>query len=109
GHPAPSTATAVGSARPEDLRQVETAERALAAGIAAAQPGNRLGDISAAVGGVIRGAGYRVNTAVGGHGVGRVMHAPRDVPNDGVAGRGLALQPGLVIAIEPWFLAGEPK
>jgi len=37
------------------------------------------------------------------------MHAPPVVPNDGVAGRGLALQPGLVIAIEPWFLAGEPK
>ena len=99
----------VGTPRDEDLRQIETAERALAAGIAAAQPGNRLGDVSAAVGDVIRGAGYQVNTAFGGHGVGRVMHGPPNVPNDGVAGRGLALQPGLVIAIEPWFLAGSPK
>ena len=55
------------------------------------------------------GAGYQVNTAFGGHGVGRVMHGPPDVPNDGVAGRGLAVRPGLVIAIEPWFLAGSPK
>jgi methionyl aminopeptidase len=99
----------VGTPREADVRQVQTAERALAAGIAAAQRGNRLGDISAAVGGVIRGAGYQVNTAFGGHGVGRVMHAPPDVPNDGVAGRGFALRPGLVIAIEPWFLAGRPQ
>src|ERR671914_2054585 len=75
----------VGTPRDEDLRQIETAERALAAGIAAARPGNRLGDVSAAVGGVIRGAGYQVNTAFGGHGVGRVMHGPPAVPNDGVA------------------------
>jgi len=100
---------AVEKGRAEDLRQIETAERALAAGIAIAQPGNRLGDVSAAVGGVIRGAGYQVNTAFGGHGVGRVMHAPPAVPNDGVAGRGIELRPGLVIAIEPWFLAGSPK
>jgi methionyl aminopeptidase len=99
----------VGTPRDEDLRQIETAEQALAAGIAAAQPGNRLGDISAAIGGVIRGAGYEVNTAFGGHGVGRVMHARPDVPNDGTAGRGLEIRPGLVIAIEPWFLAGRPK
>ena len=99
----------VGSPREEDLRQMETAERALVAGIAAARPGNRIGDISAAVGGVIRASGYEVNTAFGGHGVGRTMHGPPSVPNDGVARRGLALQPGLVIAIEPWFLAGSPK
>jgi len=99
----------VGTPRDEDVRQIETAERALAAGIAAARPGNRLGDVSAAIGGVIRGAGYQVNTAFGGHGVGRAMHGPPDVPNDGAAGRGLALRPGLVIAIEPWFLAGSPK
>jgi methionyl aminopeptidase len=98
----------VGKRRDADVRQIETAERALAAGIAAAQAGNRLGDISAAIGGVIRGAGYGVNTTFGGHGVGRVMHGPPDVPNDGRAGRGLELRPGLVIAIEPWFLAGDP-
>ena len=55
---------------------------------------------------MIRGAGYGVNTAFGGHGVGRTMHGPPSVPNDGAARRGPALQSGLVIAIEPWFLAG---
>jgi methionyl aminopeptidase len=99
----------VGTPRDADLRQLEVAERALAAGIAAARVGNRLGDVSAAVGEVIRGGGYAVNTAFGGHGVGRVMHAAPNVPNDGTAGRGFALRPGLVIAIEPWFLAGSPK
>ena len=98
----------VGTPRDEDLRQIEVAERALAAGIAAARPGGRLGDVSAAIGGVIRAAGYEVNTAFGGHGVGRVMHGPPDVPNDGIAGRGPEIRPGLVIAIEPWFLAGGP-
>jgi methionyl aminopeptidase len=98
----------VGTPRDEDLRQIEVAERALAAGIAAARPGGRLGDVSAAIGDVIRGAGYEVNTAFGGHGVGRVMHGPPDVPNDGIAGRGPEIRPGLVVAIEPWFLAGSP-
>ena len=98
----------VGTPRDEDLRQVEVAERALAAGIAAARTGGRLGDVSAAIGGLIRSAGYEVNTAFGGHGVGRVMHGPPDVPNDGIAGRGPEIRPGLVIAIEPWFLAGGP-
>ncbi len=97
----------VGTPRPEDTRMIETAEAALAAGIAAAQAGRRVGDISAAVGGVILAAGYAVNTAFGGHGVGRTMHQAPDVPNDGPPGRGPQLHPGLVIAIEPWFAAGE--
>ena len=99
----------VGKARPGDVRLVETAERALAAGIAAALPGGRLGDISAAIASVARGAGYSVNTEFGGHGVGRTMHDEPHVPNDGVAGRGPELRPGLVIAIEPWFLASTDR
>jgi methionyl aminopeptidase len=96
----------VGTARAEDLRLIETAERALAAGIAAASPGGRLGDISAAIGAVARKAGYGLHTDFGGHGVGRTMHESPSVPNDGKAGRGMRLEPGLVIAIEPWFMAG---
>ncbi len=49
-------------------------------------------------------AGYRINTTFGGHGVGRVMHGDPHIPNDGRRGQGLSLRPGLVIAIEPWFL-----
>ena len=99
----------VGRPRNEDITMVEVAERALAAGIAAAVPGNHIGDISAAIGDTIHDAGYAVNTTFGGHGVGRTMHERPDVPNAGERGRGLRLQPGLVVAIEPWFLAGSGK
>jgi methionyl aminopeptidase len=96
----------VGSPRLPDLRLIETAERALAAGIAKAVPGGRLGDVSAAIGAVARAAGYGLHTDFGGHGVGRTMHESPSVPNEGRAGRGMKLEPGLVIAIEPWFMAG---
>jgi methionyl aminopeptidase len=90
----------VGSARDEDLRLIDTTRRALDAGIAAARPGHRVGDISRAIADVAKAEGYSINTDFGGHGVGRTMH----VPNNGRPGRGLPLKPGLVIAIEPWFL-----
>jgi len=108
GWVADSTITVlVGTPRPRDAHMVETAQRALAAGIAAAVPGNRIGDISAAIGELVNGAGYPVNTAFGGHGVGRTMHEAPEVPNAGTTGRGPQIRPGLVIAIEPWFLAGD--
>jgi methionyl aminopeptidase len=96
----------VGEPDPADVRLVETTKRALDAGIAAAQPGGRLGDISAAIGAVAAEAGYGLHTDFGGHGIGRHMHEDPSVPNAGRAGRGRRLVPGLVIAIEPWFLAG---
>lgn len=94
----------VGTPRQEDLDLIEVTGRALEAGIEQARPGNRLGDISAAIGDVARSAGLGVNLQFGGHGVGRTMHGEPHVPNDGRPGRGLKLRPGLVIAIEPWFL-----
>ncbi|WP_440709756.1 type I methionyl aminopeptidase [Herbiconiux sp. YIM B11900] len=93
----------------EDTRLIQVTTDALAAGIAAAQPGNRIGDISAAIGEVATAAGYGVNTDFGGHGVGRTMHGDPHIPNQGRAGRGLPLRPGLVIAIEPWFLETTDK
>jgi methionyl aminopeptidase len=96
----------IGRGRAADLRLIEAARTALSAGIAAAVPGGRLGDISAAIGAVARAAGYGLHTDFGGHGVGHTMHESPSVPNDGRAGRGLKLSPGLVIAIEPWFMAG---
>ncbi|MEG3613573.1 MULTISPECIES: type I methionyl aminopeptidase [Isoptericola] len=87
-----------------DEKLIRTTEVALEAGIAAAQPGKKVGDISAAIAAVAREAGYTINTDFGGHGVGRTMHGDPHVPNDGRAGRGFPLRPGLVIAIEPWFL-----
>jgi methionyl aminopeptidase len=99
----------VGTPREEDVRLIATVERALTAGIAAAQPGKRMGDVSAAIGAVARAAGYGVNTDFGGHGVGHTMHGDPHVPNDGRPGRGFPLQPGLVFAIEPWFMQGTDR
>ena len=99
-----ATSLVVGTARPEDLELIETSRRALDAAIEQARPGNRMGDISAAIGDVARAAGLKVNLQFGGHGVGRTMHEDPHVPNDGRAGRGLKLRPGLVLALEPWFL-----
>jgi methionyl aminopeptidase len=96
----------VGRPRPADTKLIETAQAALAAGIAAAVPGGRLGDISAAIGAEARAAGFGLHTDYGGHGVGHTMHESPSVPNDGKARRGLKLAAGLVIAIEPWFMAG---
>jgi methionyl aminopeptidase len=94
----------VGTPAQQDLDLIGTATRALEAGIAAAQAGSRIGDISAAIAAVAHGDGLSVNTDFGGHGVGRTMHGDPHVPNNGRAGRGYPLKPGLVIAIEPWFL-----
>ncbi|WP_347221250.1 MULTISPECIES: type I methionyl aminopeptidase [Mycolicibacterium] len=99
----------VGTARPQDRRLVAATEAALAAGIAAARPGNRLGDISAAIGAVAAEYGYPVNTEFGGHGIGRTMHEDPHVCNTGRAGRGLKLLPGLTLALEPWFAAGTDR
>ncbi|MFI2490008.1 type I methionyl aminopeptidase [Promicromonospora kroppenstedtii] len=92
-----------------DAKLIRTTEVALEAGIAAAQPGGKIGDISAAIAEVAHAAGYSVNTDFGGHGVGRTMHGDPHVPNNGRAGRGFPLKPGLVIAVEPWFLETTDK
>jgi methionyl aminopeptidase len=94
----------VGTPAQQDLDLIDTATRALDAGIAAARAGSRIGDISAAIAAVARTEGLSINTDFGGHGVGRTMHGDPHVPNDGRPGRGYPLKPGLVIAIEPWFL-----
>ncbi|GAB2835902.1 type I methionyl aminopeptidase [Microbacterium insulae] len=94
----------VGTPRDEDLALIDTTQRALAAAIAAATVGNRIGDISAAIADVAHGDGYSINTDFGGHGVGREMHGDPHVANDGKPGRGYPLRDGLVLALEPWFL-----
>jgi len=94
----------VGRPREEDLQLIEITRKALDDAIEWVRPGATLGDISAAIGAVARSAGLGVNLQFGGHGVGRTMHGDPHVPNDGRAGRGLKLRPGLVIAIEPWFM-----
>jgi methionyl aminopeptidase len=99
----------VGTPRDEDLRLMDVTARALEAGIAAAVVGNKTGDISAAIGDVAHANGFTVNTDFGGHGVGRIMHGDPHIPNDGRPRRGLPLRPGLVFAIEPWFMLGTDE
>jgi methionyl aminopeptidase len=93
----------VGRADPDDQLLIRSTREALAAGIEAAVPGNRIGDISAAIGAVAARYGYPVNHEFGGHGVGRTMHGDLFICNDGRAGRGYRIRPGLVFALEPWW------
>jgi len=99
----------VGTPAEEDLRIIRATEEALEAAIEAARPGNRLGDVSAAIGAVAADHGYPVNTEFGGHGIGRTMHEAPHVPNSGRGRRGMRLDPGLTIAIEPWLCRSTDK
>jgi len=101
---------AVGSTvDPEDQRMIDATREALAAGIEAAGTGSKTGDISHAIGMVLTGAGYRVNTEFGGHGVGSTMHQDPHITNTGIRGRGYPLKSGLLLAIEPWVMADTDK
>ncbi|WP_243065075.1 type I methionyl aminopeptidase [Humibacter sp. RRB41] len=90
---------------PADLRMIESTQRALAAGIAQAVPGAKIGDISRAIETVLSGDGYPINLEFGGHGVGSTMHQDPHIPNAGRPGRGFRLREGLLLAIEPWVMA----
>ncbi|QDZ14027.1 type I methionyl aminopeptidase [Humibacter ginsenosidimutans] len=98
-----------GTADAADLAMIAATEDALAAGIAAAVPNGRIGDISRAIGAVLEGAGFSVNTEFGGHGVGSTMHQDPHIPNAGRPGRGYRLRPGVLLAIEPWVMAGTDR
>jgi len=91
---------------PIQERLLNAVENAFYQGLKFAQVGNYIGDISHAIG--MEAKKYRLpppNTQYGGHGIGRTMHEEPSVSNDGKRGTGLELNPGLVIAIEPWFMA----
>jgi methionyl aminopeptidase len=103
-----ATTVAVGAVDAETARLLEVTERSLAAGIAAAVPGNHLGDIGAAVQQVVEGAGFSVVRDLVGHGIGVEFHEEPQVPNYGKPKRGLKLVPGLTIAIEPMVNVGGP-
>ena len=95
----------VGTPDPASTAMIRATEQALQAGIAAAGPGARIGDISHAIGASLSAAGYPVNTDFGGHGIGSTMHQDPHIPNTGRAGRGYKLRPGLLLALEPWIMA----
>ena len=95
----------VGESRPaESVALIDATERALRAGIAAAVPGARTGDISFAIGSVLSEAGYPINVEFGGHGIGSTMHQDPHISNTGKPGRGFPLRPGLLLALEPWVM-----
>ncbi|MEV6795670.1 type I methionyl aminopeptidase [Streptomyces sp. NPDC051320] len=96
----------VGTPRPADLELLSATQRALDAGIAAALPGNRIGDISHAIGAVARTARCGMPADFGGHGIGRRMHEDPHLPNRGRPGRGFPLRHGLTLAIEPMLMSG---
>ncbi|NJQ15466.1 type I methionyl aminopeptidase [Streptomyces bohaiensis] len=94
-----------GTGDPRSAALISATERALAAGVAAAGPDARVGDLSHAIGTVLTEAGYPINTEFGGHGIGSTMHQDPHVPNTGRPGRGYRLRPGLLLALEPWVMA----
>ena len=92
---------AAGTASAECLELMEVTQKCLELAIAAAQPGNRLGDIGSAVEEYARSHGFGVVREYVGHGIGTEMHQEPEVPNYGKAGHGLRLRPGMTLAIEP--------
>lgn len=98
----------VGEVSAEARALMDATRDALWAGIEMARAGNRLGDISAAIGAQAEGK-YGIIRGYGGHGVGRKMHMEPHVPNHGTPGKGLKLQPGMVLALEPMFSLGGPE
>ncbi|NJP47876.1 type I methionyl aminopeptidase [Actinacidiphila epipremni] len=96
----------VGTPREGDRELIEATRRALDAGVAAAVVGNRMGDISHAIGRVAKDARCGMPADFGGHGIGRRMHEDPHVPNRGRPGRGFPLRHGLALAIEPMLMSG---
>ncbi len=99
----------VGAASEQAARLLAAARDGLAAGIAAARPGGRVGDIGAAVQALVEERGFSVVREFVGHGIGRRLHEPPHVPNFGRPGTGELLRPGMVLAIEPMVNAGGPE
>lgn len=107
GYVSDSAATvAIGNVSEEAKRLMQVTQEALMVGIAAMQKGNHLSDIGHAVQKHAESAGYGVVRALVGHGVGKAMHEEPQVPNYGQPGKGIALRPGLVLAIEPMITEG---
>jgi methionyl aminopeptidase len=99
----------VGEISKEAQRLIEVTEKALYEGIRKMHAGNRTGDVSAAIQRFVESQKYHVTREYTGHGVGRHMHEGPQVPNYGLAGRGLVLRPGVTIALEPMVLVGTPQ
>jgi methionyl aminopeptidase len=109
GHHGDTSATfLIGDPSPEARHVVDVARRSRDAGIAEVRDGARLGDIGAAIEELARREGCSVVREYGGHGIGRVMHAPPHVSHVGTRGTGIRLRAGMVFTIEPMVNLGKP-
>lgn len=97
----------VGKIDKETKRLIDVTQQAFFEGIKYAKKGNRLGDISHAIGEFVEKNGFSVVKEFQGHGIGRQMHEDPGIPNYGKAGRGIRLEPGMTLAIEPMVIYGK--
>ncbi len=97
----------VGNASENARKLVEITKQAFFEGIKYAVPGNRIGDISHAIGEFVENKGYSVVREFQGHGIGREMHEDPGIPNYGKPGKGIRLEPGMTLAIEPMVIEGN--
>ena len=98
---------AVGNVSAQNLALIDAAKAAFFAGLEYAKAGNRVGDVSGAIQLYTELKGYGVVRALTGHGIGRQMHEPPEVPNFGRSGTGVTLKNGMCLAIEPMITAGD--
>ena len=98
----------VGKASKEAQRLVDVTKQAFFEGIKYARKGNRIGDISHAIGEYVKSQGYSVVREFEGHGIGKEMHEEPEIPNYGKAGKGPRIEPGMTLAIEPMVIQGKP-
>ena len=99
----------VGNVPKEAKRLVDVTKQAFFEGIKYAKAGNRIGDISHAIGEYVRSQGFSVVREFQGHGIGKEMHEDPGIPNYGKAGRGIRLETGMTLAIEPMVIQGKPN
>ena len=99
----------VGKVSKDAQRLVEVTKQAFFEGIKYAKVGYRLGDICHAIGEYVHSQGYSVVREFEGHGIGSQMHEDPGIPNYGKAGRGIRLEPGMTLAIEPMVIQGKPN
>lgn len=97
----------VGNGSSEAKKLVDVTKQAFFEGIKYAKPGNRIGDISHRIGEFVESNGFNVVREFQGHGIGREMHEDPGIPNYGKAGRGIRLEPGMTLAVEPMVIAGR--
>ena len=100
---------AVGEISPEDQKLIDVTKQSFFEGMKMAKAGNHLYDISKAIQDYAESNGFSVVREMVVHGIGKEMHEEPEIPNYGKAGRGIRLEPGMTLAIEPMVIQGKPN